>query len=68
MRTAIYESDPFTPKKGKLLAEVETEYRFEKNDELTIETGGETVRVRVMHIRLHLRDGVLSREILALRL
>jgi hypothetical protein len=34
MRTEIYESDPFTPKRGRLLGKLATDYRFEKGDEL----------------------------------
>ncbi|MBI3976651.1 MAG: hypothetical protein HY331_00555 [Chloroflexi bacterium] len=68
MRTEIYESDPFSPRKGKHLTTLDTDYRFEKNDEITIEGDGSPVRVRVMHVRLHIRSGTMHREILALRL
>ncbi len=68
MHTELYESDPFTPKKGKLLATLDTDYRFERNDELTVESAGGRVPVRVMHVRIAIKDGALRREILALRL
>ncbi len=68
MDTEIYESDPFSPKKGRLLAKLTTEYRFERNDELFIETEGRSVKIRVLHVRVMVRNGTLSREILGLKL
>ena len=68
MDTEIYESDPFSPKKGNLLAKLKTEYRFEKNDELFIQTGQRSVKIRVMHVRVSIQNGSLSREILGLKL
>ena len=68
MRTEFYESDPFSPRKADLLLSLDTDYRFEKGDEVVIETGGRTTRIRVMDIRVHVKSGVISREILALRL
>jgi hypothetical protein len=68
MDTEIYESDPFSPKKGRLLAKLATEYRFEKNDELFVETEGRSVKIRVMHVRVMVHNGTLSREILGLKL
>lgn len=68
MRTEFYESDPFAPRKADLLLSLDTDYRFEKGDEVVIETGGRTTKVRVMDVRIHVKQGVLSREILALKL
>lgn len=68
MDTEIYESDPFSPKKGKLLAKLKTDYRFEKNDELFIDGPGERVKIRIMHVRVAIRNGAMSREILGLKL
>ena len=68
MKTEFYESDPFTPRKAALLLALDSDYRFEKGDEVTIESAGRPVRVRVMDVRVHVRDGVLSREVLALKL
>jgi hypothetical protein len=68
MRTEFYESDPFAPRKADLLLSLDTDYRFEKGDEVVIESGGRTTKVRVMDVRLHIKQGVLSREILALKL
>jgi hypothetical protein len=68
MKTDFFESDPFSPRKADLLLSIDTDYRFEKGDELVIETGGRTTKVRVMDVRLHVKSGLISREILALKL
>ncbi len=68
MKTEIYESDPFAPRKADLLVSLESDYRFEKGDEVVIDANGRTTKVRVMDIRVHIKAGALSREILALKL
>ena len=68
MKTEFFESDPFAPRKTELLLSIDTDYRFEKGDEVTIESGNRTVKVRVMDVRVRVTTGVLSREILALKL
>lgn len=68
MKTEIFESDPFAPRKADLLLSIDTDYRFEKGDEIVIESGNRTTKVRVMDVRIHVRMGVISREILALKL
>jgi hypothetical protein len=37
LRTEIYEADPFTSRKGKLLAAFNSDYRVERQDELFID-------------------------------
>jgi hypothetical protein len=66
MKTEFYESDPFQPRKADLLVALETDYRFEKGDEVYIETSGRNTKVRIMDVRVHVKSGVMSREILAL--
>ena len=68
MKTEFFESDPFAPRKTEHLLSIDTDYRFEKGDEVTIDSGNRTVKVRVMDVRVRVTTGVLSREILALRL
>lgn len=69
METEIWESDPFTAKRQNLLATLDSEYRFEKGDEIYIDRGQRPLKVRVIDIRVHIKDdGGLSREILALKL
>ena len=48
VKTEIYESDPFTPKKGRLLATLSTEYRFEKGDELFFDDEPSRLKVRII--------------------
>jgi hypothetical protein len=67
MKTEFFESDPFSPRKADLLAAFDSEYRFEKGDEVVIEAGGHSTKVRIMDVRVHVKSGVLSREILALK-
>lgn len=69
MKTEIYESDPFTPRKGRLLATLQSEYRFERGDEIFIDVEPERVKVRIISVRVHInRNGDISRDILALQL
>src|SRR5262245_37026430 len=68
MKTEFYESDPFAPRKAELLVSLESDYRFEKGDEVVIDNKGKTTKVRVMDVRIHVKNEVLSREILALKL
>ena len=68
MKTEFFESDPFAPRKTELLLSIDTDYRFEKGDEVTIDSGNRTVKVRVMDVRVRVTTGVLSREILVLKL
>jgi hypothetical protein len=67
MQTEFFESDPFAPRKADLLLSIDTDYRFEKGDEVTIESGNRRTKVRVIDVRLSVRQGVISREILALK-
>ena len=68
MKTEFFESDPFSPRKTELLLSIDTDYRFEKGDEVVIESGNRSVKVRVMDVRIRITTGVLTREILALKL
>ena len=69
MKTEIYESDPFTPKKGTLLASLDSEYRFEKGDEVYFDDAPRRLKVRIIDVRVHVKgDGDVYREILALKL
>ncbi|MCS6801188.1 MAG: hypothetical protein RMM58_05160 [Chloroflexota bacterium] len=68
MRTEIFEADPFSGARAKSLATIDSDYRFERNDEFTLETAGGTIRLRVTHVRIHIKGNTLSREITALRI
>ena len=68
MRTEIYESDPFSAQKGTLLVTLDTDYRFERNDELFINSGGKRLKVRVMNVRVEINGQDMRRELLTLKL
>jgi hypothetical protein len=69
MQTEIYESDPFSPKRGRLLTTLSSEYRFEKGDEVYFDDAPERLKVRIIDVRLHIKgDASVYREILALKL
>ena len=69
MKSEIYESDPFTPKKGRLIASIESEYRFEKGDEVYFDDEPSRLKVRIIDVRLHVKgNGDVYRDILALKL
>ena len=68
MKTEFFESDPFSPKKAALLLSIDTDYRFEKGDEVLIEDGGRSTKIRVLDVRINVTSGVLAREVLALKL
>ena len=67
MKTEFFESDPFAPRKAELLLSIDTDYRFEKGDEVVIDAGGQPTKVRVMDVQVRITSGLLSREILALK-
>jgi len=69
MQTQLYESDPFTARRQGLLATFESDYRFEKGDEIYIDRTQQPLKVRIIDVRVHLTDGGrLTREMLALKL
>jgi hypothetical protein len=69
VKTEVYESDPFTPKKGRLIATLETEYRFQKGDEVYFDDEPGRLKVRVIDVRIHVKgNGDVHRDILALKL
>lgn len=68
MRTEIYEADPFTSRKGKLLATFDSDYRIERQDELFIDGSEKAMKVRVIAVTLRLAGGELERELLVMRL
>lgn len=69
MKTEIYESDPFSPRKGRLIATLSSEYRFEKGDELFFDDEPGRLKVRIIGVQVHVKgDGDIYRDILALKL
>ncbi len=68
METEIYESDPFTAKKERLLTKFTSDYRFQKGDEIFIEEGGRPLKVRVSYVQVRIRGGSVEQELLVLRI
>ncbi len=69
VKTEFWESDPFTPRKGTLIATLDSEYRFEKGDEVYFDDAPSRLKVRIIDVRIHVKgDARLEREILALKL
>jgi hypothetical protein len=68
MLTEIFEADPFSGSRGASLATIDTDYRFERNDEIFLTTGGRRIKVRITHVRVEWDGSGLKRELLALKL
>ena len=68
MKTDIYEADAFSGNKGDFITSLDTDYRFEKGDEVWIEDKGKKLKIRVTWLRVHIADGVVTRELLGLKL
>jgi len=68
MKTEFYESDPFSPRKADLILSIETDYRFDKGEEVVISEGSKTLKIRVLDVRVRIDSGVMSREVLGLKL
>ena len=68
MKVDIYEADPFTQRKDKLLTTLNTDYRFQKGDEIFIEGGGKPMKVRVSYVQVRVKGGGVEQELLVLRL
>ena len=68
MKIEIYEADPFTQRKDKLLATLNSDYRVQKGDEIFIEEGGRPLKVRVSYVQVRIKGGGVEQELLALRI
>jgi hypothetical protein len=47
---------------------METDYRFERNDELFLTTNGRRIKVRITHVVLEWDGASLRRDLLAMKL
>lgn len=68
MRTEFYESDPFTARRGALLATLDTDYRFERNDEIFLKGRGGSQKYRIIFVRLEAGEGQIRRELQVLKI
>ncbi len=67
MKTEIYEVDPFTSRKDRLITTIDSDYRFERQDEIVID-GGNSMRVRVINVFVRLAGQEMERELLVMKL
>lgn len=69
MKTSIYEADPFSGSKGEHYLTLDTDYRFEKNDEVWLEVKGRRLKIRVTWVHVTVREnGEMERELLGMKL
>lgn len=47
---------------------IDSDYRWEKGDEVWLETDGRRVKVRITWVNMTVKDGVVTRELLGLKL
>jgi hypothetical protein len=67
VKTEIYEVDPFTSRKDKLITTIDSDYRFERQDEIFID-GARSMKVRVFNVMVRLVGGKMEREMLVLKI
>jgi hypothetical protein len=68
MKTSFYEADAFSGSKGEHLATIQSDYRWEKGDEVWVEAGGRRTKVRITWVNVTVTDGVVTRDLLGLKL
>lgn len=69
MKTYFYEADAFSGSKGEHYATIDSDYRWEKGDEVWVEAKGRRVKLRItwVHVTVH-DNGEVTRDLLGLRL
>ena len=68
MKTSFYEADAFTGSKGDHYVTIDSDYRWEKGDEVWLENEGKRVKMRITWVNVTVKDGVPSRDLLGLKL
>lgn len=68
MQTELYESDPFTARRGTRLGTLDSEYRFERNDEIFLKTASGAAKYRIIFVRVEIAEGRMRRELHLLKL
>jgi len=68
MKTSLYEADAFTGAKGDHYATIESDYRWEKGDEVWIEASGKRTKLRITWVNVTVKDGTVTRDLLGLKL
>lgn len=69
MKTSFYEADAFTGTRGAHFVTILSDYRWEKGDEVWVESPGGRVKLRITWVNLTVHaNGEVERELLGLRL
>lgn len=69
MKTSFFEADEFTGSKGQHYATIESDYRWEKGDEVWLEISEGRFKLRITWVVVNVAvDGTVTRELLGLRL
>ena len=69
MKTSFYEADAFTGSKGEHFATVDSDYRWEKGDEVWVENQNGRVKLRVTWVNVTVKlYGTVERDLLGLTL
>lgn len=68
MKTSFYEADAFTGSKGDHWLTIESDYRWEKGDEVWLETAGKRAKFRISWVNVTVKDGEVTRDLLGLKL
>lgn len=69
MKTDFYEADAFSGSKGEHYATIDSDYRWEKGDEVWIVAKGNRIKLRItwVHVTVH-ENGEVTRDLLGLKL
>ncbi len=68
MRTDFFEADEFTGSKGQHYATIDSDYRWEKGDEVWLNNEGGRFKLRITWVVVEVAgDGTVTRELLGLR-
>lgn len=68
MKTDFFEADAFTGSKGEHYLTIDSDYRWEKGDEIWIEAKGQRLKLRITWVNLTVAaNGTVSRELLGLK-
>ncbi|HET7737021.1 MAG TPA: hypothetical protein VFK32_00455 [Tepidiformaceae bacterium] len=69
MKTSFYEADAFSGSKGEHYLTIDSDYRWEKGDEVWLEAKGTRVKLRITWVYLTVNEsGEVTRDLLGLKL